>query len=65
MNLQSINNTLINYTKFLKSQLNSMEAMSDGSTNDSQPDTHAPDSDRDDQEMEEDPEEPIYVEDEQ
>ena len=65
MNLQSINDTLISYTKFLKNQLDSMEATSDGSTYDSQPETHAPDSDGDDQEMEEDPEEPIFVEDEQ
>ena len=63
MNLQSINNTVISYTKFLKNQLDSMEATSDGSTYDPQPETHAPDGD--DQEMEEDPEEPIFVEDEQ
>ena len=62
MNLQSINNTLINYTKFLKNQLDAMEATSDGSTQDSQLETHAPDGD--DHEMEEDPEEPILVEDE-
>ena len=64
MNLQSINNTLINYTKFLKNQLDFMEATSDGSTTDSQPEAHAPGSDGDDHEMEEDPEEPILIEDE-
>ena len=64
MNLQSINNTVISYTKFLKNQLDSMEATSGGSTYDSQPETHALDNDGEDQEMEEDPEEPIYVEDE-
>ena len=51
MNLQNINETLINYSKFLKSQLDFMEATLGGSTDDSQPETHAPDSDGDDQEV--------------
>ena len=61
-NLQSINTTVINHTKFLKNQLEAMEATSDGSTQNSQLETHAPDGD--DHEMEEDPEEPILIEDE-
>ena len=61
-NLQNINTMLIGYTQFLKDQIAVMEATLGENTEDSLSATHTPDAD--DQEMEEDPEEPIFIEDE-
>ena len=61
-NLQNINMTLINYTQFLKGKIALMEATLGENTDESQSATHTPDAD--DPEMEEDPEEPILIEDE-
>jgi hypothetical protein len=61
-NLQSINTTLIGHTQFLKNQLDFMEATMGEGTDDSQSATHSPVNE--DLEMEEDPEEPIFIDDE-
>ena len=61
-NLQEINTTLVGHTQFLKNQLDFMEATLGENTDDSQSATHTPASN--DQDMEEDPEEPIFIEDE-
>ena len=61
-NLQDNNTTLIGHTQFLKNQLEDMEAMMEEVTDETQSATHTPDAEE--PEIEEDPEEPIFMEDE-
>ena len=58
-NLQANNTTLIGHTQFLRTQLEDMEAMMEEVTDEAQSTTHTPDAEE--PEMEEDPEEPFFI----